>query len=235
MLNQFLPQYLGMAHPFTLPAAVGGVDIPGQDRWRRPTLEQVRADPFREYSEVARSAWPGIDTKLEAGAATVRIYDVTRGMSQRIEGQYRRHWGLVPGLWNLYFREQMNLGLSLKSTTRAGECTPAPAEEQDAAVAAAELYKKLQTGSYRDQSGRKRKLDGDTSKLMFAEGVTPLQKRLLADFRFRTSMVPGTQEIRTKIAHMGFWASVVYGNGIFMTVSPSERHNYIAVRSADTA
>ena len=65
---------------------------------------------------------------------------------------------------------------------------------------------------------------------MFAEGITPIQRRLLADFRFRTGMVPGTQEIRTKIGHIGFWASVVYGNGIFMTVSPSERHNYIAVR-----
>ena len=34
MLNQFRPQYIGMAHPFTLPFAVGGCDIPGQERWR---------------------------------------------------------------------------------------------------------------------------------------------------------------------------------------------------------
>ena len=43
-------------------------------------------------------------------------------------------------------------------------------------------------------------------------------------------MVPGTQEIRSKIGHVGFWSSVVYGQGIFMTVSPSERHNYLAIR-----
>eukprot|EP00973_Karenia_brevis_P053314 7410294-Karenia_brevis.AAC.1 len=43
-------------------------------------------------------------------------------------------------------------------------------------------------------------------------------------------MLPGTQEIRTKIGHIGFWASVVYGNGIFITASPSERHNYLAIR-----
>ena len=43
-------------------------------------------------------------------------------------------------------------------------------------------------------------------------------------------MVPDIQEIRTKIGHIGFWASIVYGHGIFMTVPPSERHNYLAIR-----
>ena len=32
------------------------------------------------------------------------------------------------------------------------------------------------------------------------------------------------------IGHVGFWATVVYGSGIFMTVSPGERHNYLAIR-----
>ena len=27
-----------------------------------------------------------------------------------------------------------------------------------------------------------------------------------------------------------FWATVVYGNGVFMTVSPGERDNYLAIR-----
>ena len=47
---------------------------------------------------------------------------------------------------------------------------------------------------------------------------------------FRTRTVPGTLEIRNKIGRIGLWASVVYGNGIFMTVSPGERHNYLAIR-----
>ena len=79
-------------------------------------------------------------------------------------------------------------------------------------------------------NGKRRKIQGDFTKLMFAENLSSLQKRLLADFRFRCSALPGTQEIRSKIGQLGFWASVVYGNGIFMTVSPSERHNYLAIR-----
>ena len=65
---------------------------------------------------------------------------------------------------------------------------------------------------------------------MIAENLSALQRRLLADFRFRCKAIPGTQEIRAKIGHLGFWAGVVYGNGIFLTISPSERHNYLAIR-----
>ena len=97
-------------------------------------------------------------------------------------------------------------------------------------MAAADLYEKLHTGSYLTQTGKRRRIDGDVSKLRFAEGVTPLQRRLLADFSFRTRQLSGTQEIRTKIGHLCFWGSVVYGNGIFMTISPGERHNHLAIR-----
>ncbi len=36
MLSQFHPQYIGLANPFTLPVAVGGHDMDGRERWRRP-------------------------------------------------------------------------------------------------------------------------------------------------------------------------------------------------------
>lgn len=107
---------------------------------------------------------------------------------------------------------------------------PQDQPEQDAAMAAADLYKKLQSGFYRTKEQKRCRINGDTSKLRFAEGITDKQKRLLADFRFRTETLAGTQEIRTGIGQVCFWGSVVYGNGIFMTVSPGGRHNYLAVR-----
>ena len=73
-------------------------------------------------------------------------------------------------------------------------------------------------------------MNGDFSKLLFAENLSKLQRKLLSDFRFRCKAIPGTQEIRTKIGHLGFWASVIYGLGIFITISPSERHNYLAIK-----
>ena len=68
------------------------------------------------------------------------------------------------------------------------------------------------------------------SKLLYAEDLTQQQRRILADFNFRTRSLPGTQCIRTKIYHTCFWGQVVYGNGIFMTISPGERHNYLAIK-----
>ena len=92
------------------------------------------------------------------------------------------------------------------------------------------LVKQLEHGYYRDQNNKRRKIGGDYSKLLFSEHLSTLQRKLLQDFRFRCKAIPGTQEIRTKIGHLVFWSTVVYGNGIFMTVSPGERHNYLAIR-----
>ena len=64
------------------------------------------------------------------------------------------------------------------------------------------------------------------TKLRFAEGIEPIHRRLLVDFRFRTANVPGTQEIRTKIGHVCFWGTVVHGNGISMIISPGESNTY---------
>ena len=71
-------------------------------------------------------------------------------MSQHIVGQHRRHWGFIPGLWNLHFRNEINLGMSLSTATHASTEAPAAPEEQDAGVAAASLYDKLVSGVYVD-------------------------------------------------------------------------------------
>ena len=103
--------------------------------------------------------------------------------------------------------------------TRARTSEPADGTDVDAAMAAADLYEKLHRGYYTTPDGKRCKIDGDTSKLPFAVGISDKQRQLLADFRFRTRLLPGTQEIRNTIGRIGFWALVVYGNAIFMTVS----------------
>ena len=41
MTKQFVPWYLGMAFPFTMPSAVGGYDVPDHPRWCRPEDEDL--------------------------------------------------------------------------------------------------------------------------------------------------------------------------------------------------
>ena len=107
MLKQFRPQYIGMAHPFTLPFAVGGCDIPGQARWRRPEYTQEIPPPVLELDN---AWWDQHSGEKIGSAAYVRIFDIVRGLSQRVEGQYRRHWGFIPGLWNFYFVKKSSWG-----------------------------------------------------------------------------------------------------------------------------
>jgi hypothetical protein len=119
----------------------------------------------------------------------------------------------------------------MSAISRGTKGLPQEAEKDlDAGMQAAALYEMLSSGYYKTEQGKRKRISGDLSKLRFAEGITSVQRKQLADFSFRTKKIPGTQEIRTKIGHVCFWGSVVYGNGIFMTISPGERHNYLAIR-----
>ena len=238
MENQHEPWFLGMAFPYTLPSAVGGYDFTqaGEEKsWRRPTSDCFSWPPTQSLNWLAgrkRCSSKSMEEHREIlPPCKVKLFDITRGLPQRIEGQYRRHWGFTPALWNLYFRANVNLGASLTVKRKAMEEKPGTTcIETDAAMAAANLLERLEKGYYVTPQGKRRRINGDFSKLLFAEKLSKLQRKLLADFRFRCKSIPGTQEIRTKIGHVGFWASVVYGNGIFITVSPSERANYLAIR-----
>ena len=82
---QFNPWYLGMAFPWTISCAVGGYDVPNQPRWRRPEDDDLPDPP---------AVLPGWLTHLGKAHATigpgctVRLFDITRGLPQRIEGQF---------------------------------------------------------------------------------------------------------------------------------------------------
>jgi hypothetical protein len=40
----------------------------------------------------------------------------------------------------------------------------------------------------------------------------------------------GTQEVRRRMGRYGLSARIVYGTGLFLTISPSERHGCLAIR-----
>jgi len=201
MMHQWKADYLCATHPFTLALPVGGYDLKKEGRWRRP-----------------------------AEAARVGLADLVRGLPRRVEGQFRRHWTCVPLLWNLFFRDRVhsNASLGLKTTPKVGG--PQEVEEEEAAVVAARCYQRLNEGYFKDADGKRKPICGDTSKLLFATGTTAQERELLREMHFTTRSLPGTQEIRRQMGHVCFAARIVYGSGIFMTISPSERHNGLAIR-----
>ena len=86
----------------------------------------------------------------------------------------------------------MNIGHSLSVKRGVDTLSPGDSIDTDAAMAAADLVKKLEKGYYMDR-GKRRKIDCDCSKLLFAENLSSLQRRLLADFRFRCCSLLGAR------------------------------------------
>ena len=205
LIDQWKSEYLCTAMPFTLALPVGGHDVKGRARWRRPK-----------------------------DAAEVELLDLVRGLPRRVEAQFRRHWAFVPALWNLYFRERINFGKQLSTKQRAKGKGSEPAtfdhDEDDKARLAGRLYKRLEKGSFVDSAGRTHPIAGDATKLYFAVGTSDAERRLLRDHEFLTSLIPGSQAIRRRMGRLGFSAALVYGQGLFITISPSERHGGLVIR-----
>ena len=201
MIDQWKSTYLCAAMPFTMALPVGGHDVRGESRWRRP-----------------------------ASAAVVTLEDLVKGLPRRVEAQFRRHWWFTPALWNLYFRERVNFSKHLSLRHKADPSNPTSFDDQDAALSAKRIYHRLETGTFTDAAGKRRPIAGDTSKVLFADGTTKGEQGLLRNVEFVSSSIPGTQAIRRRMGQLGFSASVVYGSGLFMTISPSERHNGLAIK-----
>ena len=203
MIDQWKSEYLCAAMPFTLALPVGGHDIGGKARWRRPK-----------------------------DAAEVKLLDQVRGLPRRVEAQFRRHWALVPALWNLYFHECIHFSksLSVRQKQNSSDPTSFDDDDDDKARLAGKLYRRLEKGDYEDANNARRPIAGDTSKLCWAVGTSAEERRLLQNVEFVTSAIPGCQAIRRRMGRLGFSASLVYGQGIFITISPSERHGGLAIR-----
>ena len=119
---------------------VGSCDVPNQPQWRKP-----EDDDFPDPPAVL-SDWLINRGKAHATigpACTVRGFDITRRSLKRIEGQFQRHWGFVPALWNLCFREHVNLDISLSVKSQHLSLGTDEVKEQDAAMAASDLDEKF--------------------------------------------------------------------------------------------
>lgn len=176
------------------------------------------------------SEWPRLPVQVQVLAAPVSLSVFLTGTSRHIMDssvaigricQACSIFGFVAkSIWAAACAFRRNMAVD-KACGAVGE---------DAASAFAGLFKLLESGCYMDSRGHRKRIKNDTPKLMYAEGISKYQKALLADMKVRIRAVCGTQEVRTTIGRIGFWASIVYGNGIFMTVSLGERHNYLVIR-----
>ena len=91
------------------------------------------------------------------------------------------------------------------------------------------LYKRLHAGTYTSH-GRKRPLNGDITKLQWADNLTSEERILVGSFGKVSRRVAGSQALRPRIGHALFGNRVNHGEGTFHTLSPNRRHSALIHR-----
>ena len=71
---------------------------------------------------------------------------------------------------------------------------------------------------------------GDTSKLPYAEGLDTFARSLARKVNFISETLPGNQIVRKMMGHCEFGARIIYGDSIFITISPNEQHSALVLR-----
>ena len=71
---------------------------------------------------------------------------------------------------------------------------------------------------------------GDRTRLPYATGLNPLERRMARAQNYLASHLGGTQAVRRIMGHRHFGARVMYGDCIFFTISPNEQHSGLVLR-----
>ena len=147
--------------------------------------------------------------------------------ARRVKAQFSWDSDLNLELWSLAFASRVNLGLSMAYTKSLKRLQYLSEDDQelDVGEAAKRIYRLLWEGEYWDEARQKRvPMKGNVSKLLDIIGLRDKERASIRNSQFMSRNIAGTRQSRRSIFHIVFSSRIVYGNPVFMTVTPSERH-----------
>ena len=201
MIFQWHSKYTSQVLPFVIPRMVSGPDYYPDRRWRRSG----------------------------DGAPLVSVPAFVSGFARRVEAACRTDWSALPIVRSAgyQFVAEHTMGLTAPFFSKRNAALDTTAEQYVAA--AKSLCHHLHHG-FTGRGVHRVPIAGDTTRLPFAVGLTPLEKRLAWAQHFLAQHLPGSQQLRQLMGHTQFGARVVYGDCIFFTVSPNEKHSALTLR-----
>jgi hypothetical protein len=215
--DQFVPLYLSRIYPWALNFECGGPEY--SDFFvQEEDEEALRTDGRRVMG-----------TRRHGNSAVFTPQRHAKNLARRIEVQIAGDWGLVPGAHNLTMRYAALKEAHLSCRMRVTGDKPLDVNAQQLIDAADMLFKRLHQGSYTSH-GRKRPLNGDITKLQWADNITSEERMLVGSFGRVLRKVAGSQVLRPRIGHALFGNRVNNGEGTFHTVSPNRRHSALIHR-----
>ena len=152
-----------------------------------------------------------------------------RTLPARVEANVRGSWPLVPAVRNLTLKRDALFGDEAACRHAVDRSRAGNVHAAELIEAATNLYKKLQDGHWWDGK-KKRRINGDVSKLALATDLTEMERNLIKDLVFLQKKHAGTQQVRLMIGHALFGARVEFGDPFFVTISQSSRHSATAIR-----
>ena len=200
-VKQWQSQYFSQIMPFVIPRMCSGPDFDKENRWRRTSDDY----PF------------------------VRFQDFVRGFPRRVEAAVRNDATAVPIVRSVYFKWAVEHSSSLFAPYSGKRGQSLSDRANDTISAAQTLLDKLWHG-HTGTGTSKVPIAGDSTRLPYAHGLTPIERRLAWNMNFKARQLPGTQQLRLKMGHAQFGARVVYGDCLFSTISPNELHSALVLR-----
>lgn len=175
---------------------------------------------------------PPSRARSQSGAPEVNIHAWAAAMQRRVEAQFRRDWTFGFAVWNYLFRTAVNLQKDayMFSVPSADGGSYQSLKPEDIVAGVREITSRLR-GTYTDINGEEKPVQGDLTKLRFAN-LKPAARKTLANVEARAKNIPGTDEVRKTMRLQTHAYRVCFGTSIFLTFSPSERDTALMLRLA---
>jgi len=188
-----------MALPFVIPRMVSGPDFPGKGKWRRS----------EEH-------------------AFVSFTDFVRGFARRVENPCHSDWTALPILRSVWYKYTANTAPMAAHYfgRRAGWTQDQAANEHVKAMQ--KLWHMLWHG-FVGRGLTRVPVGGDTTRLPFADGLTRFEKQLARQVHYMAGHMPGSQAVRKLMGYAAHGGRVVYGDSLFLTISPNEEQSALVL------
>ena len=200
-VDQFKPLYMAVAFCWCFKFSVGLPDVLWKD-----TVTRDRRDALAPVVDIA--TW-------------------CQQMARRVESQFARDWLFMFAAWNQCFRQAVNRSRTLYSYTPRAEAPMTKEELTEGAVALCAALK----GKYRPfPGGPLQPVNGDLAKVGLVETLSRVARRMLENVRHTSQQIPGTVETRRLMRHETHAYRIVFGEPIFVTISPAERDSFLTAK-----
>ena len=221
-VDQFVSRYLSSIFPWSLNYACGGPEY--------PALFNVQA-----WSDMEMGSTDVVQLGIEKRWRRLQAAPVVtpglhaQHLATRSEAQVASDWMVVPAARNLHWRYSVlhKAFVTCKEKLAAGESLTV--NLQQLVDASTSLLERLHKGSVIINK-KPKPINGDMAMLFKADDLKPGEKLLLRCYFNITQSIAGCQAIRRRIGHCLFGFRVVYGECIFVTVSPNRRWSRLLMR-----